>query len=266
MAFIMEYEELKQLPKLDELGLHYGGDLFIENDKLLIKAMPEDAQDMVTYLTTLPEQEHVIKPITDGRIVYPKKTTRHDVIYQTSYRMKYLKDAKTLLCLYNEHLCYEKKIEYAKQLFSALQFLHQYIVIGDIHAKNILIQNENAYITDLDNARRIGEPWIPIDCYYYLNFFKSFGNTRYTDITKMYLECLSFLLEIDFSKFIAKYGYTEFYDVITSYHLPDEISTFLKLSVTNKLKKLGEEAYDFEKFITPDVLELKRTLNFFNKY
>ena len=80
----------------------------------------------------------------------------------------------------------------------------------------------------------------------------------------MHLECLSFILEIDFPRFICKNGYAEFYKIITAHNLPPEVLLFFKISNSNKFKKLGEEAYDFERFMTPEVLELKRTLSLFN--
>lgn len=183
--------------------------------------------------------------------------------YQSSYRMIFLNNAKTLISLYHEDISYEEKVKYALDLFNALYFLHQYIVVGDIHAKNILINDGKAYISDLDNSRKLNNIFKPIYCYYYLNFLQSYGNTKYTDIIKMYIECLSFILGINFSKVIIMYGYKEFYKIITSYKLPKEVLNFFKIIKTNSsLKKLGEEAYDFERFITPDVLELKRKLSY----
>ena len=105
-----------------------------------------------------------------------------------------------------------------------------------------------------------------MECQYYINFLRSFGNTKQTDIIKMYLECLAFILGINFYGFISKYGYKEFYKVITSHHLPKEVLEFFKISNSNKFKSLSDEAYDFERFMSPDILELKRTLSFFDNY
>lgn len=92
-------------------------------------------------------------------------------------------------------LSYEEKLKYIKQLFSALQYLHNYIVIGDIHADNLIISNGKAYIIDLDDARKKGNPKI-VWYAYYVKPFEFVSTSIYTDITKLYLESLSFILDI----------------------------------------------------------------------
>lgn len=257
MDFKIDYEKLKQMPKLDTSTFHCGGDIFVENDKVLIKALKDDMNTMVSYLRNIPEHEHVIKPLEVGEIVSSTSTKPE---YKTIYRMKYLENAKTLLSLYKEDLPYEKKVEYCKQLFDALQFLHQYIVVGDIHYQNILISDDNAYLVDLDDSKKPQWLHYPINCFYYINSLEKYGSSKYTDVVKLYIECLSFILRIPFSSYIFRYGYPWFHEVFTSINLPDQIRSFVDLKQSD-FKKLGEEAYDFERFITPEILELKPKLN-----
>lgn len=257
MDFTIDYETLTQMSKADIRHFHCGGDIYVENDDFLLKAMRFDLNKMVTYLKNIPDHENIIKPIEHGEILYPEDL---DIEYKTLYRMKYLKEAKTLLSLYNEKIPYEKKIEYGKQLFQALQFLHQYIVIGDIHFQNILISQDKAYLTDLDNSKKVGSIFQPIYCYYYVNFFEKYGNSKYTDVLKLYIELLSFILGLPLSESIFRHGYPWFYEVLQSLTLPDEVRSFFDLR-KKEFSSLGEEAYDFERYMTPDVLELKPKLN-----
>lgn len=264
MAFIMDYEVLKKLPTLDTT-YHSNGEIYVESSEKLVKICDDNNFEIVKFLVSLPEHEHVIKPSELGVVLYSKDFDERKSYTNCCYRMNFLNNAKTILSLYKSSISYEDKMIYARQLFSALQFLHQYIVVGDIHSENILISDGKAYMIDLDDSRRLKE-FKQIECQCYINFLRSFGNTKYTDIIKMYLECLSFILGINFSSFITKYGYDEFYKIITSYHLPKEVLEFFKVSDSNKFKKLGDEAYNIERFMTPDILELKRTLSFFDNY
>ena len=259
MNFILKKAELEKMKLLNpDANLHFGGDIFIENDETLIKALHENILQKLLFLRNIPEHDHVIKPIEIGYIVSDHICFDED--YKSAYRIKFLKNAKTLISLYRNNISYEEKLKYGTQLFSALQFLHQYFVIGDIHSKNILVNDGEAYLADLDFSRGLGCRFSPIYCSYYLTFLRAYENTKSTDITKLYIEMLSFILEINFTIFISMYGYREFYKVISSYNLPNEIKSFLKLG-PNKLRKLGDEAYNFEQFMTPDILELKRSLN-----
>lgn len=260
MAFSIEQNKIAELQLLNKNDYFLGGKIFVD-DETLIKIVNRATKNELSYLLEIPEHEHVIKPLEVGQIINSDSLDPSSKQSSTYYRMRYLKETKTLLKMYKMNVSYEQKMEYAKQLFSALQFLHQYIVIGDIHSRNILVDEKNAYIIDLDDFKK---PDIikQIDCYYYINILRSFGNNKYTDIIKMYIECLSFILEINFPRFIRRSSYAEFYKMITSYNLPPEVLSFFKISCTSKFKSLGEEAYDFEKFMSPEILELKRELNF----
>ncbi len=264
--FSIAYEDLKKMPILDELNFHNNGEIFIENQDTLIKAIPDDINKMISFLIDMPSHSHIIKPKEIGTIVYSSSVKKKDMEYKSCYRMDYLENAHNLYSFNKANIPYSEKLKYTKQFFEALKFLHQYLVLGDIHAKNLFIANENAYIGDLDNARD-KEHWACEFSAYYISKLKWLGSSKYTDIIKMYLECLSFILGIRFMGYIQKYGYKEFYKTLTSYHLPEEVSSFLKYCKhPNHLKPLGEEAYDFEQFITEDVLSLKKTLSFFDYY
>lgn len=261
MAFILEEKELNKFEKLNILHDHLGGKIFIEDENTLIKVTNKYIYEMLQYLESIPEHENVVNILEAGKVINSKTEP------QSCYRMKYLGGAKTFLELYRDDIPYEKKLKYIKEIFDALKFLHQYIVLGDIHSKNILVHNNKAYLNDLDNSRKLNERWKPIFCGYNLSILRIFENTKYTDITKLYIESLAFILGFNFSKAIFELGYAEFYKVIMSYHLPKEVEEFLKMSCSsNKMKKLGDEAYNVEKFLTPDILGLKKSLGFFKVY
>lgn len=260
---------LKDLKLLNETDLHFGGDIFIQNEETLIKLLYENLSDAINFLINIPNHDNVIKPIEEividrNGLEKIRKNVDNSYIfsnekYYSGYCMKFLKNARTLISAYKENIPYEEKVIYAKQLFSALKHLHQYLVIGDIHPKNILLENNNAYITDLDNSRKLNERFKAIDCYYNISFLGKYGNNKQTDIIKMYLELLGFILEIDFSKFIRRYGYSEFYEIFTSYPLPDKVMNFFKQSHKfRNSRNPDEELYNFEEFITPEILERKR--------
>ena len=260
MAFNMEKKTLENYQELNLAHNHLSAKLYVENDETLIKVSPFFSIDKFQYLEQLPEHENIIKPEETGIIINENKRL-------SCYRMKYLKDAKTFLELYKENISYEQKIFSINELFSALKFLHNYIILGDIHSSNILVSSNHAFITDLDNAEDINKKIKFIDCKYFLTILKYFESTKYTDITKLYIECLGFILGYNFSNAIRILGYTEFYKVIKSYPLPKEIQNFLKMSRNpNNLKKLGDEAYNIEQFMNEEILTLKRLLKSFSDY
>ena len=260
MAFIMDKKTLENYQELNLAHNHLSTKLYVENDETLIKLSPTFNLNKFKYLEKLPEHENVIKPKESGIVTDNNKK-------QSCYRMKYLKGAKTFLELYKENISYEQKMFYINELFSTLKFLHNYIVLGDIHSSNILVSSNHAFITDLDNAEDINKKIKFIDCKYYLTILKYFEGTKYTDITKLYIECLGFILGYNFSNAIGILGYKEFYKVIKSYHLPKEIENFLKISHNpHNLKQLGDEAYNIEQFMNEEILSLKRILKSFSDY
>lgn len=273
MAFVIDHKDLQKYPKLDSFSElnnrnHFVSDIFVENDNTLIKASILNLNDIINRLIAIPNHPNVIKPTEIGTIYYKDVDDREmdEPLYQSIYKMKYLKNAKTLLELYSQKLSFTEKLHYCKQLFNSLKFLHQYIVLGDIHSENILIDNQNAYLIDLDYAKSKRHPFQYISCYYYINAFKGMGNTKYTDIVKLYLECLSFFLEINLNNYIAAFGYHNFLDIFLNYPLPPEIFHFFQMSCpAHKLAKLGDEAYNFEQFITKDLEELKSAIDIFTR-
>ena len=262
----MNYQTLKHLQKLDSIyKIHTGGDLFIENEQTLLKALYEDKRSMLSYLKTLPNHEFVIKPFDYGTIEYTHIPPVNERIFQSYYRMPYLKNAQTFLdCIYTS-LPYEEKLKYCTSLFQTLKFLHQYIVLGDIHARNILVNQHQVYFIDLDNSRKKQDFWHPISCSFNLNSFDL--NTKYTDILKLYVLCLSLFLEIDLTCYIKHFSYSQFCKVICSYPIPKPIAQFLQLNYHPlAFKNLHEEAYNFEQFFHPDLLTLKKELQVLNIY
>ena len=265
MDFFVDYETLQKMAVFREFHFHKNGDIFLENSSTLLKAIPEDITKMLFYLKEIPEHPHIVKPKEVGKIIYP--SSKNIDIYQSAYRMEHLINAQNLYSLNKKDIPYEEKLKYNKQFFEALQYLHQYIVLGDIQPGNLLIANQNAYICDLDNSQKLQNFLTPIFCDYYITNLKWLGNTKYTDIVKMYLECLAFILGIRFEGYIKKFGYKKFYKVLTSYPLPPEVSSFLKYCKhPSHLKSLEENAYNFEQFMTEDVLSLKKTLSFYDYY
>lgn len=235
--------------------------LFMEDENTLLKIISEDLLEMILYLSTLPKHEHVIFPKKVGKIHFP------DIKDVYAYRMDYLEHSYTLWAFntFNKNISYEEKMVYCKQLFDALMFLHQYIVLGDIHAKNILIQDKNAYLIDFDYCKKKTAFLKSISCYYYVNGFKHLGNSIRTDIIKLYIACFSFLLDIDLETYIHNYGYNDFIENLLAKSLPKEIYNFFKISNHRTLfQKSKEEIYDFERFMTPEVMGLKKTLDCFN--
>ncbi len=258
MAFIVEYSNLIKMNNFYK-GAHHNGKLFIENSKTLIKVTENNINSMVDYLINIPNHNNIVKPFERGKIIYTQKE-RNIPQYKSAYRMPLLPNAHSILFLSQDNLPYEKKMEYIKQFFSALQYLHQYLVIGDIWSSNLMISNDKAYIIDLDGARKKGIPKVVLSAYY-VKPLEQLTCSIYTDILKMYLECLSFVLEVEFQNFIFRYGYQHFWDQITSCHLPKEVMEFFAhCKKSHHLKSLGEDAYHFEKFINPTILDNKKEL------
>lgn len=258
MSYTLTKKQLKQYKFLHSENSHFGGDLYIENNETLLKVLKDGNQKMLEFLASVDEHEHIVKPFETGIITYPNSNET-----QLSYKMKFIKNAKTLTSLLDSNIPYEQKVIYAKQLFSALKFLHNYIIVGDIHPGNILISEDKskAYLTDLDNSKKLNDYFSSISCYYYLNIFENYGNTIYTDITKLYLEIFMFIVDVNFHSFINKYGYRDVRNIITDLTLPDEVERFFEISKSKrKMKNLDEEMYDIERFINPELEGLKRKL------
>ena len=99
MGFFIDYEDLKKMPILNELNFHNNGEIFIENQETLIKAIPDDINKMISFLIAMPNHSHVVKPNEIGTIVYSSSTKKKDRVYKSCYRMDYLENARNLYSL-----------------------------------------------------------------------------------------------------------------------------------------------------------------------
>jgi serine/threonine protein kinase len=254
MAIYLSNEEIKNLKPLEKDTLLMNNySIYIKDNDTLYKFLDEKNDSYIKYLISLPNHPNIIKP---QEIIYFKEKNKD---YKFGYEMPYLKNARDFLETYKLHLSYEKKLKYCLEVFNALEYLHQFIVLGDIHSENILISNDTAYLIDLDYSKKIFEVLKMMKCLYHLN--NSLEN-KYTDIIKLYIECLSLILEINLSKFFKIYTYKGLSYVLNRFQLPQEIADFLEISQNKKaFKDLGNEAYKFENFMNPDVLNLKKDIN-----
>ena len=97
---------------------------------------------------------------------------------------------------------YEDKLRAINGIFDKLKLLHKHdILIGDMHAQNIMFNSEDGYIVDLDEVRFLEEDAGKFDSVYHL--VSEDGTvieeeSFYTDNVKATVCCLSLLYGVDF--------------------------------------------------------------------
>ncbi len=72
MAFSIQYDDLIKMNSLYH-GKHYNGELFIENNNTLIKAIEKNINNRIDYLISIPEHNNVIKPIEREKLSIAQK-------------------------------------------------------------------------------------------------------------------------------------------------------------------------------------------------
>ena len=151
------------------------------------------------------------------------------------YYMPYIKSIN-LEKFFNEeiYIPVEHRIAVVKDLFNALKEIHKYLIVGDIHLGNILINNSNGFIIDLDYAKSIFSSEEPISKYYIVNgnYFE-LPNGFNSDINKLFITSLSILFQVNLECFL--YG---------PWRTNDELEKLLLKSIPNSY--LSEFAHDLK--------------------
>lgn len=255
MARYVTDEELLTYSMLTvcEDTLNNSGTLFV-HDGYVYKMFYNDFSKRINYLFSLPSHPNVLIPTEEAQPEWLSD-------YKSGYIMEYKENAYTFLESFGKNLSFLEKFNYIEQIFSGLKYLHQFIILGDIHGDNFLIENQRAYICDLDYFRKLEEKLKPFKCKYYVSKQEKKKQTEYTDVIKTYIESYSFIFEEDFSIYIKKIGYQKFCKLLLKTHLPKEMLEFLNLSlIMLKEKRLLENMYEPNRFIKPELLESKKEL------
>lgn len=292
MAIFLTNHKFFSLTPLEEHFIHYGGKYYILDEDTLIKFFEEDIRKRIDYLLTIPKHDHVILPneaveissiISDYHSGYTVDYKKDALSFNTILSCKaftqtvkevydqvenavpfeqFLASAKSEMEMNDiviQNYSFDEITTFAKDLREALQHLHQYIILGDIHSDNILISDGKAYLNDVDEAKKINE-MKSIASPYYINNHGSFFQTKTTDVIKLYIECLSLLTTIDFAQWIRRVGYKNFAKIMLDMDLPREVLDFLKMSLKLQNSKVPpEEAYHIEEFLHPEMVQ-KRNL------
>lgn len=160
MAVPITDEELlsySMLP-IQEKTLNSSGTLYVHNG-YVYKMFFRDFSKRIVYLLSLPKHLNVLLPEEE---IKPEWLSD----FQSGYIIEYKEKAKTFFEAFADHLSFEEKSKYIKQIFSGLEHLHQFIVLGDIHGDNFLISEQNAFLCDLDYYRKLDEKRKPFKCKY----------------------------------------------------------------------------------------------------
>ena len=234
-----------------------GGTLFLKDD-IVYKLFFKDFSKQIEYLMSLPKHPHVLN-IKDQLI------PEWESDFQSGYTMEYKENAHTFMESFGHKMSYQEKEKYIYQIFDAIKFLHQYIVIGDIHGDNFFIHEGNAYVYDLDYSKKLSDRKKVIKSKYYINFFERYHASIIDDIIKTYIESYALLFEIDLSYYIRCFGYKRLCEALLNAPLPKEMLTFLKDSlVMMKNNHLIKEAYVPQQYLNEGLLnaekELKKSL------
>lgn len=171
--------------------------IYKDNDKLLKVFNPNLIDEKLNNQILL---NYLLNPIQN--IILPT-----DLFYQneiiSGYYMPFI-DAIDLKKYFEAevNIPLENRIKIINDLFAALEEIHKYLILGDIHLGNILI-NDTGYITDLDYARSIFEKDEPVSKFYLTSQDNlCLSNSKNSDINKLFICCLSILFQIDLESFL----------------------------------------------------------------
>lgn len=163
----------------------------------------------------------------------------------------------SIFCFQSDTVPFHKKIEYIKELTTALQDLHNHLIVGDIHLDNILISDDHAYLTDLDYAIPRNFNRYPLTKFNILNEkLLPIKDSITTDINKLFLSILSILYSIN----IELYAYHRCIgtNTLTTNLLHESCNNGFLLDYAEKLRISENEAVSDNYFNIPSNVDIEK--------
>ena len=123
--------------------------------------------------------------------------------YLLGYNMEFIPGCITFKdAIGDDSYSQEDKVRAINGVFSKLKLLHKCdILVGDMHAQNIMFNSEDGFIIDLDEVRFLEEDAGKFDSAYFLGMEDGTvleEESFYTDNVKATVCCLSLLYGVDF--------------------------------------------------------------------
>lgn len=188
--------DISKMEKLPCSETSNGGDLYLDNGILYKfynakRSFMDEKERNVNYLREHPLfRPHVIEMFYDnGEFI--------------GYSQEYIDNSKNFReAITDKNLSYERKIELIRDVFSKLRMLHERgIVVGDMHSKNLLYNEDGGYLIDLDEIRFLGVDDFKFEDKYLIKPSSDKPHIKvaspYTDNVKTTIACLSMLVGFD---------------------------------------------------------------------
>lgn len=124
------------------------------------------------------------------------------------YSMEYIPGCKTFKdAIGDGEITHDIRVKAINGVYSKLKLLHKCdILVGDMHSRNVIFNNNDGYIVDLDEVRFKGEDDFKFEEFYQLKFSEDSPQIKvasaYTDNIKAMISCLSLLYGVDFEDLI----------------------------------------------------------------
>lgn len=218
--------------------------LYRENERLLKvfnrNVLNDELKSQILFNHNIKHIDNIILPT---ELYYEDNNLR-------GYYMPFIK-AINIEDFFNEEIfiSVETRIKIIKDLSNALKSIHNYLILGDIHLGNILLDKDNGYITDLDYAKPFFKIEEPVSKYYLINKSNvELPNSFNTDINKLFIIILSILFQVNLETFL--YG---------PWHTNEELVRLMMSTCPNSylcdyacLLKENEDNIDFKNYFDID--------------
>lgn len=179
-----------------------GGDLYLYNGVLY--------KFYNTNRSFIEEKERNVNYLKEQSLFAPYVI---EIFYENGefigYSLEYINNSRNFReAIDDNSLSYERKIELINGIFSKLRMLHERgIVVGDMHAQNLLYNDEDSYLIDLDEIRFIGVDDFKFEDKYLIKPCNGKPHINvaspYTDNVKTTIACLSMLVGFDMESLIV---------------------------------------------------------------
>lgn len=155
------------------------------------------------------------------------------------YSQDYITNARTFLDgLSDSELSFEKKYKYICDIFESLKKLHSFGAhIGDIHSRNLIYDDEDAYIIDFDDIRFSQEDNLPLSEYYYIQYSSNYNyqeSSMFTDNIKATISALSLLYGFDFEEIAIMHSISTLVSYLELFISDDNLLNDIKEIFYNK--------------------------------
>lgn len=179
-----------------------------KKDNILLKLF--SYYDINLSLRQQVEYNHSLTNYCQSNVVLPLSLNYDSNGIIDGYVMRYIKSVAAIkACKKNSLQDFEMRLKYVQDLTESLKELHDYLIVGDIHLGNIILNKTDAYLIDLDFAdKKVDQTIIRCKTRIHDQYSVVIADSVTSDINKLFVCILSILYNLDIESYVFRDYYS----------------------------------------------------------